>query len=88
MPWRPWKLAQYRRAFVTLTRWITDDAGPSVAGPLAAFADWAGRATGKTVRGGRKLVTSVRERFGSAGRPAAATGDPAGDPLLDSTLMS
>lgn len=87
VPWRPWHLTQYRRAFVTLTRWITAEAGPSVAGPLGKFVDWTGRATGKTLRGGRKLVATVRESFGAGEGPAPVVAEPGEDPLLDSKLM-
>jgi uncharacterized membrane protein YcjF (UPF0283 family) len=91
VPWRPWQLAQYRRAFGTLTRWITDEAGPGALGPLSRFAGWTGKATEKTVAGGRRIVDRVRDRLGSGGataQPPQTLPEPTDDPLLDSSLMS
>jgi len=102
IPWRPWRLNDYRRAASKLFDWLKADMGPGFVNPLARWFSLSG--TSSPEAGGREPaeIEPGRKRFWDRLFPRkreagkAESGETSqngkrrtgnGDPLLDSDLM-
>jgi len=92
--WRPWRLADYRKAVSRLFDWVSEDVGPRITGPLSRWmrgSEANDPAAGPAAEGDAPRVEPNRQGWWSrlfgraAERPAEPTTAP--DPLLDSDLF-
>ncbi len=90
VPWRPWRIQDYRRGFARLMDWLSEDVGPRFTTPLARWLAW-GAGGDEEDLGPRDPETPAAvprsrrdrswwHRMGRRGAPGDATPEPAAAP--------
>jgi uncharacterized protein (TIGR01620 family) len=83
--WRPWRVADYRKAVSRLIDWVSEDVGPRFTGPFTRM--FRGSETGEAEESAESVKEGWWKRIFRRAPTEVPTEDGGTDPLLDSDLF-